>query len=247
MSRVQMYGFPPVWWRLTRRFGNRLLTARCYPRPVCPASYGIFVLAPHGPTQQDASFQDIAIDFMDQGVLVVAPDLSVPVLNLRATELLDLPPEFAVDHPSFPEILAYQVESGAITAAYMNSSINGFILRGEAVFGTHTYTRLSDLLELGLKHPTRLALLKKIPATSLRELHDDVLLRELSRDDNESRIVFALRCVQALPKSRVAGLLDRYVDADAQRYYNSIHWLDLGASLPTRIAKSVAARALEQR
>ncbi|WP_162933097.1 DUF4062 domain-containing protein [Roseovarius sp. EL26] len=108
-------------------------------------------------------------------------------------------------------------------------------------------TRLSDLLELELKHPTRLALLKKIPATSLRELHDDVLLRELSRDDNESRIVFALRCVQALPKSRVAGLLDRYMDADAQRYYNSIHWLDLGASLPTRIAKSVAARALEQR
>lgn len=93
------------------------------------------------PTHQNTSFQDIAIDFMDQGLLVVAPDLSVPVLNFRAIELLDLPAEFATDRPSFPDILAYQVETGAITSAYRDSSINGFILRGEPVFGTHTYTR----------------------------------------------------------------------------------------------------------
>jgi len=137
----------------------------------------------------------------------------------------------------------------------ISKSLNGFLALATVDYSSERAAailqigraRLSDLLELELRHPTRLTLLKMITATDLRKLHDDVLLRELSRDDNECRIVFALRCVQALTKSRVTALLDRYVDADAHRYYNSIHWLDLGASLPSSLAKSVAARELERR
>jgi diguanylate cyclase (GGDEF)-like protein/PAS domain S-box-containing protein len=84
---------------------------------------------------------DIVVHSMDQGVLVVNADLTVPILNVRATELIDLPRSFAVNPPTFPEILAYQVEVGAITTAYMQSSINDFILSGMQLTETHTYTR----------------------------------------------------------------------------------------------------------
>jgi diguanylate cyclase (GGDEF)-like protein/PAS domain S-box-containing protein len=87
------------------------------------------------------SLMDVVVGNMDQGLLVVSADLSVPILNVRATELIDLPLSFATDPPTFPEILAYQVEIGAITPAYMKSSINDFILRGDVLTETHTYTR----------------------------------------------------------------------------------------------------------
>lgn len=84
---------------------------------------------------------NIAFNSMDQGLIVVRADLTVPILNVRATELADCPRGFADTRPNFREILAYQVESGAISQAYMDSSINDFILRGDKLVETHSYTR----------------------------------------------------------------------------------------------------------
>lgn len=84
---------------------------------------------------------NIAFNSMDQGLIVVRADLTVPILNVRATELADCPRGFADTRPNFREILAYQVESGAISQAYMASSINDFILRGDELVETHSYTR----------------------------------------------------------------------------------------------------------
>ena len=92
-------------------------------------------------TQNAKSLLNIVVDSMDQGLLVVSADLTVPILSVRATELIDLPRSFADNPPPFPEILAYQVKVGAITAAYMKSSINTFILQGDQMTETHTYTR----------------------------------------------------------------------------------------------------------
>ena len=95
----------------------------------------------HTTTQDAVSLLDIVIHSMDQGLLVVNADLSVPILNVRATELIDLPRHWAQDPPPFKEILAYQVKVGAITSAYMLSSINDFILNGKTLAETQTYTR----------------------------------------------------------------------------------------------------------
>lgn len=93
-------------------------------------------------SDKDANeFLNFAFNSMDQGLIVVRADLSVPILNVRATELADCPRSFADTRPSFREILAYQVETGAISQAYMDSSINDFILRGDKLVETHTYTR----------------------------------------------------------------------------------------------------------
>jgi hypothetical protein len=104
--------------------------------------------------------------------------------------------------------------------------------------------RTADMLALELDSAVRASLAKQLPKRLLGGLRDEVLLRELDREGDGYRAVFALRCVQALPKSRIKSLLDRYIDSDEHRYYNSVHWLDLGAALPTAVAQSVAKRAL---
>jgi hypothetical protein len=74
----------------------------------------------------------------------------------------------------------------------------------------------SDLLEVGL------------PKKVVVDLSDEILLRELNRDDNDYRVVFALKNGHSLTKSRVASMLDQYAGSEDHRYYNSVHWLGLG-------------------
>lgn len=88
---------------------------------------------------------NIAFNSMDQVIIIACANLSVPILNVRATELVDCPHSFADTLPNFCEILAYQVETGAISQAYMDSSINDFILRGVQLAETHTYIRKTAL------------------------------------------------------------------------------------------------------
>jgi len=107
--------------------------------------------------------------------------------------------------------------------------------------------RLADLLDCEMQYSIRIALLKLISQKDINGLTNDLLLRELSNKDDHSRIIFALRCVQSLPKVRIKKLLDFYVDGDVHRYYNSIHWLDLGASFPSKEAKQIAKCELARR
>lgn len=106
--------------------------------------------------------------------------------------------------------------------------------------------RVADTLELDLDSSIRKSLAKQIPKSVFGKLSDDILLRELNREDDEYRIIIALRCVQSLSKTRVTALLDLYLSSKSHRYYNSIHWLDLGASLPLRLAKTIAERELSE-
>lgn len=107
--------------------------------------------------------------------------------------------------------------------------------------------RIADMLDLDLDNQIRSKLLAVLPQKVFKELSDEILLRELERSHDECRIVFALRCVQSLTKSRIKSLLEKYVDSDEHRFYNSVHWLDLGAALPSAMAKSVAERELSRR
>lgn len=101
-------------------------------------------------------------------------------------------------------------------------------------------TRLADTLALDLSTQIRVSLAKQMPATLLKGLRDEILVRELERPIDEYRVVIAIRCVQALSKARLKTLLDRYISGTGHSYYNSIHWLDLGVALPSRTARVVA-------
>jgi len=91
--------------------------------------------------ERERDLLQTTLDHMDQGLIVVEPDMSVPVLNHRVTEMLHLPEAFIEAPPSFPEILAYQYESGTIPLEALNSNINAFILELQDLPQTHVYER----------------------------------------------------------------------------------------------------------
>jgi len=107
--------------------------------------------------------------------------------------------------------------------------------------------RIADLLSLDIDTSIRTSVLKKISKATFGSFTDDLILRELAHANLECRAIVALRCVQALSKARVTVLLDRYTDNADYRYYNSIHWLDLGVSLPSKLSKMVAVKELARR
>lgn len=111
------------------------------------------------------------------------------------------------------------------------------------VLGKH---RIVDLLDMEMDSQIRRHLLNIISNKTVKELSNDILLRELERKDDTHRIMFALKCVQSLSKVRITALLGQYVSTGSHRYYNSIHWLDLGASMPSRLAKNVARREMKK-
>jgi diguanylate cyclase (GGDEF)-like protein/PAS domain S-box-containing protein len=91
--------------------------------------------------QREKDLLQTTLNNMDQGLMVVEPDMSVPVLSIRTTELLCLPREFAETTPTFPELLDYQYESGAISKETRDSGINTFILNREDLPEAHVYER----------------------------------------------------------------------------------------------------------
>lgn len=104
--------------------------------------------------------------------------------------------------------------------------------------------RIADVLELTMETYLRVRVLKKLSQQTLSGLEDGILLRELDHKEDLCRKVFALRCVQSLPKVRLTALLNKYVRGERHRFYNSVHWLDLGNAFSSKIAKSIAAREL---
>jgi hypothetical protein len=79
-----------------------------------------------------------------------------------------------------------------------------------------------------------------------RDLGDAVIIDLLRSKRDVVRKAAALKCVQALPKKRVAKILAAYISPSEPYYYNVVHWLDLGASLPGDRAVSAAKKMIRK-
>lgn len=101
-------------------------------------------------------------------------------------------------------------------------------------------TRIGDLLKLDANSGIRRALVARFSQKDIASLSDDTLVEQLNDSSDQFRKALALKCALSLPQARIRKLLGRYINQDGQRYYNSIHWLDLGASMPRHVVKRVA-------
>lgn len=100
-------------------------------------------------------------------------------------------------------------------------------------------SRLSDLLEM--EAPNRLLSHIIVVATDkgFNDLADETILRLCNSKHETIRKSTALKAVKVFSRARLHGILAAYHSKTDLRYYNVVHWLDFGISIPR--AKAIAA------
>jgi hypothetical protein len=102
---------------------------------------------------------------------------------------------------------------------------------------------LDDSIEPGVKY----LIVRRMTQKNFSGIDDVGIIRLLSDQDERVRRNAALKCLQALNKTRVKRLLHSYLSRDQQHHYSSIHWLDLGASMPRDVVEKATKFELEDR
>ena len=106
--------------------------------------------------------------------------------------------------------------------------------------------RLAQLLTLKMSPILLSHIIVQSTDKSFRGLSNEAIEPLLLSESDRVRKGTALKSIRALPKGRVEALLDSYTDRDKKRYYNVIHWLDFGISVPRERAVSAVQRVLDQ-
>ena len=111
------------------------------------------------------------------------------------------------------------------------------------------------ILGMGRKHSVSKLLSLDIPAIILNKtielcavsrfskISQDTLFELLHHESADVRRATSIKSVQAFSVKRIKSILHDYTSRDKYRYYNVIHWLDLGASMSRAEAQKVAYAA----
>ena len=106
------------------------------------------------------------------------------------------------------------------------------------------HQRLADLLALPFPSHLLASLIVQSTQNKFRALDDNSMIKLFCSDHDDVRKAAALKSVWALPKGRLTKLLNDYISGDWTHYYNVVHWLDFGISLPKDRSRSAAATVL---
>ncbi len=82
---------------------------------------------------------EMTLEHMDQGLIMIDGERTVPICNRRAIELLDLPPELMARHPTFEELLAFQWSQDEF--AESDLEFRSFVQRALLLKGPRIYER----------------------------------------------------------------------------------------------------------
>lgn len=103
--------------------------------------------------------------------------------------------------------------------------------------------RLNDLLATTMPGHLLARIIPLIPDKAFQGLTDAVIVPLMRSEIEDVRKLTSLKYVRAFPRRRVKAFLDEYMAAD-QFYYNVIHWLDFGISVPRDRMLRAAGKAL---
>ncbi|QKE63232.1 DUF4062 domain-containing protein [Aquipseudomonas campi] len=92
-----------------------------------------------------------------------------------------------------------------------------------------------EVLDMGISARVFEEVLRLFSDGSFKKLADDALLQLLMHENDACRKMAALKCVKCFTKTRLNALLVKYMEGP-QQYYNSVHWLDFGVSLPKEVS-----------
>jgi hypothetical protein len=106
-------------------------------------------------------------------------------------------------------------------------------------------TRFAELLAHSMPEPLLSRILVHSSEKEFSSLKDDEILKYLSLPSDQIRRLVALKSIRSLTRKRLMRVFDAYMTRD-QRYYNVVHWLDMGSSLSRSRATTAAGRALSR-
>lgn len=98
----------------------------------------------------------------------------------------------------------------------------------------------SDLLSLEMPAAILKKTIELCPESRFAKISRDALLALFNHESEGVRKAAAVLAVLALPAKRIKSILHEYVGRNKSRYYNVIHWLDLGVSMSRDDARKVA-------
>lgn len=104
--------------------------------------------------------------------------------------------------------------------------------------------RIGDLLDLELNYSLKNTIVSRLSKSAVRGLGNDFLKKSLLDKSDSYRKTVALKCNISLSQKQIQRLLSEYDSGPDARYYNVIHWLDLGSSWPRASAGLISRRAL---
>jgi hypothetical protein len=103
---------------------------------------------------------------------------------------------------------------------------------------------LSELFATDLPSRVLPRLILKVPEKQFASLDQSVLLFLLNNSSDRVRKAAALKCLRSLKRSDLVSLLDKYLKTDTH-FYNVVHWLDMGISLPQKTYKISARKCID--
>ena len=91
---------------------------------------------------------------------------------------------------------------------------------------------VSKLFSIEMPSPIVRRTIQLCPPSRFAKISYGVLVAFLDHEEADVRRAAAIKSVQSLPAERTASILREYISGDTAVYYNVIHWLDLGVSMP---------------
>ena len=134
-------------------------------------------------------------------------------------------------------------------------NLGGSILGNRTEYEDFESNVAKAVLAMGRGHSVSKLFSLEVPASILKKtieqcadsrfskISQDVLFELLDNESADVRKVASIKVIRTFAKKQIKSILHEYVGRDKYRYYNVIHWLDLGASMPRDVARKVARAA----
>lgn len=117
------------------------------------------------------------------------------------------------------------------------------VARAITSIGKKHSVSVSDLLSLEMPAAILKMTIELCAESRFAKISRNALLALFNHESEGVRKAAAVLAVRALPAKRIKSILREYAGSDKYRYYNVIHWLDLGASMSRDDAIKVARAA----
>lgn len=113
----------------------------------------------------------------------------------------------------------------------------------KAILDIASKRSVSDLVSIEMHANILKGVIELCSNLKFSEISDNALLVLFNHESADVRKAASIKAVRVFSAKRIRSTLREYIGSDRYRYYNVIHWLDLGASMPRAEARKVIRAA----